>query len=93
MPRVAERAKTSTVDVGPAKSTHTSGSIDNDSDDGDDDAGALSLSQILALKEQFDASDTDGGGSLDIDEVPSDYTIEEMFTLISNLFGALALDK
>ena len=49
--------------------------VESDSDD--EDAGALSRSQILALKEQFDASDIDGGGSLDIDEVISFYCVED----------------
>ena len=51
-----------------AKSPVTS-HVESDSDE--EDAGALSIKQILALKEQFDASDIDGGGSLDIDEVKS----------------------
>ena len=35
----------------------------------DEDNCGLSIEQILALKEQFDAADLDGGGSLDLSEV------------------------
>jgi hypothetical protein len=42
----------------------------NGADSGDDeDNCGLSIEQILALKQQFDAADIDGGGSLDLSEV------------------------
>jgi hypothetical protein len=40
-----------------------------DSGGDDEDNCGLSIEQISALKEQFDAADIDGGGSLDLCEV------------------------
>lgn len=35
---------------------------------GSDEGGSISVAQILSLKERFDRADTDGGGSLDLQE-------------------------
>jgi hypothetical protein len=44
--------------------------LGKDAPEGLDDAegGTISISQILSLKERFDSADTDGGGSLDLQE-------------------------
>ena len=36
--------------------------------DGESEGGTISITQILSLKERFDRADTDGGGSLDLQE-------------------------
>lgn len=35
---------------------------------GESEGGSISITQILSLKERFDRADTDGGGSLDLQE-------------------------
>jgi hypothetical protein len=44
-------------------------SLEDSSDGiGESEGGTISISQILSLKERFDRADTDGGGSLDLQE-------------------------
>ena len=52
----------------PLQTSISSAQKSIDSGDDEDNCG-LSIEQILALKEQFDAADIDGGGSLDLNEV------------------------
>ena len=50
-------------------SNHPIHSLEDSSDGiGESEGGTISISQILSLKERFDRADTDGGGSLDLQE-------------------------